>query len=111
MDKEFYVKRIIEEILKKVVVKAIAKVPFLGLPIINPIFLFIAEKIISLASDELQLLASTEWDERETELKLDAYNQALKELQSVIKDGTSDPKMSIEEYKSKLANLIRFPSR
>ena len=103
------VKELVFNILvKRAITKVVVSLPFLGLPVVNPVFLYIAEKLYSVLYEELkeenQLMMmgiKTAAQERE-------YQAAVNEFKVVIKNGGNDEQIAKarDEFKNTLHKFI-----
>jgi len=103
-------KLLFELLIEKAITKVIASVPFFGLPVINPIFIFAAEKLYSYLYDELEEEGTLLMIGIKTDHQRVKYQEATTELQTSIKEGQSDEeiKKAREEFKKRLKNLVNL---
>lgn len=92
-------------IVKAIIAKAVAKLPFLALPILNPIFSFVVTKIASELFKELSKRISFEIIHFKTQAERKAYEQALVALRNAP-DEDKDQKLS--DVRASLRELIRL---
>lgn len=102
-----------EVALKSLEEKLISLAPLLGWPVINPVFLFIMNKIASLFYDELTNVVQFVEIDWEVEKEKKAYQDALKKLEDEInkpKDQRDETAIERERLntRDRLRDLIRI---
>ncbi len=104
------IKRVIfDVVLKNVAAKALLAAPWLGVWPLNPVFMFVLNKIASKIYEELALAASFEIINFRTEQERKAYEDAKAALRQQLQGGTDDArKKAEEEFNRRLADLIRI---
>lgn len=112
MVNELSEKLIYELVVKKAITKAITLMPFFGLPIVNPFFVAIAEKLYSILYAELKEEGQLLMIAIKTEFQEKKYSEAVNELKTVIDKGASDEEVKVakDEFKKRLHDLISFKS-
>lgn len=102
---------IFDVVLKAAISRAIAYLPFLAWPIVNPLFTFFMSKLGSLIFTELKRNVSFAIIDYRTEKERAAYEAAAERLKNEFRQPEIDP-ASIEKAKQamrdSLAELIRF---
>lgn len=105
-------KLILDTVIKAVIAKAVAAVPFLGWPLINPVLGLIVGKIFELAYDELYTGLQFIIIDNDAKLRAQLYHETAEELRRVIDEKGMDNeearKLS-EEFDRRLRDLIKFP--
>lgn len=101
-------KLIFDHLVKKAISKLIISIPFFGLPVVNPVFLFIAEKLYSYLYEELKFETELLMIGIKTDHQKEKYDEAVTEFKKEISQGKSDEEMAKaqEEFKNRLRNLI-----
>lgn len=108
--------------VKAAVASAISAAPLLGVPVIRPIFTFIVERVANLVYTELSRFVVFSIIDLKNETDLKNYQDAVKQLETILEtppehydhgeDGIHKKEIEIEkakeEYKKRLASLIRF---
>jgi hypothetical protein len=108
--------------VKAAVASAISAAPLLGIPIIRPIFTFIVEKTANLIYKELSRFVVFSIIDLKNETDLKNYQEAVRQLETILDtpaeyfdhgiEGVNKKELEIEkakeEYKKRLASLIRF---
>lgn len=109
MNKEQLQNLIKNVVVKAVVVKATAALPFLAWPGFNWILSFFVGKVFDLAYDEIERGVVFMIIDAENKAKVDAYLEAAKELEKVLSEkGIDDEetKKASEEFDKRLERLI-----
>jgi len=104
------VEKVIRDIVLKLLIqKIIQAVPWLGLSVINPVFVFFFSKIFDLIYDEMVVIGTFIKIEVKTQIEVDKYNKATIELKKAI---DSQDKEQInhakDNYKKYLSDLISY---
>lgn len=108
--------------VKAAVASAISAAPLLGVPVIRPIFTFMVEQIANLVYKELSRFVVFSIIDLRNEADLKNYQEAVEQLEKILEtpadhfdhgeDGIHKKELEIEkakeEYKKRLASLIRF---
>jgi len=104
-------KLVFDFLVKKAIARAVLAVPFLGLPFIGPFFAWVFTKGAELLYTELELGFDLYIIDARVQHNREAYDQAVKDLGTVLKNGASDEEKQLakEEFKARLGSLIRFP--
>lgn len=90
----------------------IQTLPFLALPVINPIFVFITKKILGRFTEILERVTDFKLIDLDRDDILNLYNDSAKELSEVIKNGNKNEiKGAKEDFKNRFRNLIRIRVR
>lgn len=117
---EAVVKRLIYEVVvKAVIAKAVAALPFLGYPVIGPIFAFFVTKFADLVYEELARVVTFAVIDFQVERERAAFEEAAGKLKDTLAtppehyDGGPEEKEKKineqkEEFKRRLADLIRL---
>jgi hypothetical protein len=101
---------IFEVALRAVVARLILVVPFLGWPVINPVFVFILSKIAGLLFDEMAKVVSFGIIELQVDHQRKTYEESVDKLKLALTAGDPDAiKQAKEEFKNRLGDLIRLP--
>lgn len=109
MDLKEIIKRLIlDTVLNIVIQRIVAAVPFLGLPIIGPIFVLLATKFGSMIVSELATHADFIVIDGKTDAEVRKYNDAVKELSAAL-EGETDAKSIADaekDFKDRMRELI-----
>jgi hypothetical protein len=103
-------KLIFDTLIQNAIKKVILAVPFFGLPVIHPIFIFAAGKLYSYLYDELEQEGTLLMIGIRTEHQKVKYEESVKELEIAINQGQTDEqkKLAHEEFKKRLKLLINL---
>jgi len=103
-------KLMFDTLIQTAIKKVISAVPFFGLPVINPIFIFAAEKLYSYLYDELEQEGTLLMIGIRTERQREHYEEAVVVLQTALNQGQTDEqiKLAREEFKKRLKDLINL---
>lgn len=100
---------VFDTILDIVIKKIIAKVPFLGWPVINPVFTFIMGQIANLIYKELSLSVKFILIDLKTSQQVVVYEKSVTELKAKIETkNEAEIEKAKAEFKKNLSALIRF---
>lgn len=100
-------KFVFESVLKAVAARAVAAFPFLGLPIINPIFMYFLTKVAKTFYNELSLSVGFYSIQLATEKEVVEYRNAV-DLLNKAKESGKDLKDANEKFKKAASDLIKF---
>lgn len=113
-------KLLFEVALKAVIARAIAAAPFLGFAIINPVFVFLAEKLMTAVYEELSTVVNFAIVDIKVEGERRAYDEAVQRLRDILTvppihwDTEEARNAAIEkakaEFRARLRDLIRLPA-
>lgn len=113
MIEEIIKKLLVEVVMKAVMARIVAAVPFLGFPIIGPIFSLIMGKVFNMVGDELVLMIKLKQIELKVGKENDEYKEAVNNLKIEVEKPEQD-QQKINEAKEKareaLKKLIDFNS-
>jgi predicted Zn-dependent peptidase len=103
-------KLLFETLIQNAIKKVILAVPFFGLPVVNPLFIFVAEKLYSYLYDELEQEGTLLMIGIRTENQKVKYEESVKELEAAINQGQTDEQINLarEEFKKRLKDLINL---
>lgn len=96
---------VVREVLKKILLAA----PFLSLPIVNPLFIWGFNWVAGKIYDEMALVAAFTLVALKTDDQVRKYDAVVKEVIAAQEEEDLDEK-SLEEYRKRLADLIRIGS-
>jgi hypothetical protein len=101
-------KMIFDLLIKKAMAKVIISIPLLGFPVVNPVFIYIAEKLYSVLYDELKEEGELLMIGLKTEYQEKKYTEAVEKFDEVIKKGSTDEELqkARDEFKDRLHKLI-----
>lgn len=102
---------IFEVVLTAAISKAITYLPFLAWPVVNPIFVYLVEKIGTMIYVELERAVAFEIIDYRTEAEKEAYDQAAERLKNELEHPIPDPdriETAKEVMRDKLRDLIRL---
>ena len=101
-------KAIFDLLIKRALAKVIVSIPFFALPVVNPVFVYIAEKLYSILYDELKEEGSLLMIGIKTEYQAKKYQEAVDTFETVIKSGGKDEDLqkAHDEFKERLRKLI-----
>jgi hypothetical protein len=102
---------LIEVALKVAIAQIIIAVPFLGFPIINPVFIFIAEKLVLRVFAELARVVNFEIIDIRIESERKNYEEAVSKLRTVLTTPevpNDQIEKAKEEFRNRLHDLIHF---
>lgn len=99
-----------EVVIKAVIEKIITAIPFFGLPIINPIFVFIVTQIAEKLYDQIVLVGGNIIIDLREDAKQREYEEATNILRFKLKENQDAEAIekAKAEYKKKLGDLIRM---
>lgn len=100
--------------LKAAIERIVIQVPFLAWPVINPVFVFIMERIAGMLFAEMKTRVDFALIDFETERDRVAYEQAVEELRQ-INLGEKPPtdeeiENAREQIRNRLSDFIPFPA-
>lgn len=98
-------------VLKAVLARIIASVPFLALPIINPIFALILDKVASLFYDEMSKFIEFKVIDLQVGEQKNNYDAAVNNLKEVLSKPEQSPEeiqKAKDELKKRLHDLINI---
>jgi hypothetical protein len=98
---------VFQKVLQLVIARLIVALPFLALPIINPVFVWIATDLLGRFFDELAVVVEMQVIYFENDAKRIEYVKAVDEIKLAILKGTLDENTR-EYYRKKLSDLISF---
>lgn len=103
-------KLIFDVLVEKAITKVIAAIPFFGMPVINPIFVYAAEKLYSYLYDETEEEGTLLYIGIRTDHQRSKYQESVKELETATTQGQTDAqiKQAREEFKKRLKNFINL---
>lgn len=113
MSEELIKKLIFEVIVKAAIDRAVAALPLLGLPVLNPLFTWAVMKIATLIYTELARHVSFALIDLKTKQEREAYEEAVIELKRVQLEVAPEPgelDRAKQKFKDTLRDLIRFRS-
>ena len=97
------------DLAKEYIVKiAIVEFPFLALPVINQMFTFIVDKVLSRVENEGQLLISFSEINNRNNAQKEEYEASLKKLSEAKTQEEKNEALRVA--KSRLRDLIKFPT-
>ena len=102
---------IFDLVLKQVISRAIAYLPFLAWPIVNPIFVYLIQKLGTMIYLELERAVAFEIINHRTEIERAAYEQSVERLKSELQNPIQDPdrvEAAKEVMRDRLRDLVRF---
>lgn len=103
-------KAIYDLALKAAITRLIYTAPWLALPVIHPVFVFIMTKLAGLLYEEMALRVDFSVIDFETEQERRQYEAAVAELMKLSANPTPEElERAREEIRRRLADLIRFP--
>jgi glycyl-tRNA synthetase beta subunit len=95
------------DLAKEYIVKiAVIEFPFLALPVVNQLFNFFVDRLLSRIEAEGILHLQFNAIDEENEKKLEEYNKALKNLEDAKSE--EEKNEALKEAKSRLGDLIKF---
>lgn len=105
--------------LKAAFTRIISLVPFLGFPVISPVFIFVTTKLASILYEEIALLVQFKLIDFQTESHNNHYQEAVKQLQTQLnfpkehwpteKDREVEVEKAKAEFKRTLHDLVYIP--
>jgi uncharacterized membrane protein required for colicin V production len=100
-------------VLRATIMRIVAMIPFLGLPIINPVFAFIVGKFAGILFVEMQKAVAFKVIDLQIGAQKDAYNEAVVELKAAIEEKNAEEvEKAKAEFKKRLQDLIHLePSK
>ena len=103
-------KIIFDLVVKKAIQRVILAVPFFGLPVVNPVFVYVAQKLFVALYDELEFQGELLLIGLKTEHEKKKYDEAVNEFKTSIEQGKSDEEINRahEEFKNRLRDLVRL---
>lgn len=101
-------KLIFEVVVREVLKKILQAAPFLSWPIVNPLFIWGFTWAAGKIYDEMALVISFQLIALKTDEQVRKYEAVVKEIQAAQGQEELDEKTR-EEYRKKLADLIRIP--
>lgn len=111
---EAAVKKIIYEvILKKAVAKVISALPFLGLPFINPVFVWAMEKLAATIYEELSTFVAFKVISFKTTAQREAYESAVAQFKDEVlrsEQNAEEIERRRQEVERALRDLVNFPT-
>lgn len=104
---------IFDVVVKNVIKKIIAAVPFLALPGIGCLVSFVVNKIAGAMFDELSLMIEFKMIDKQVGEQKDAYDKAVNDLKVILdkpKEEQKDADLSLakEELRKRLKDLVNF---
>lgn len=102
---------IFELVLKAAISRAIAYLPFLAFPVINPIFVYLIEKIGTMIYVELERSVAFQIIDYRTEAYRQAYDEAVEGLKNELDTPIPDSgrvEAAKEVMRDRLRDLVRF---
>jgi hypothetical protein len=102
---------IFDLVLKQVISRAIANLPFLAWPIVNPIFVYLIQKLGTMIYLELERAVAFEIINHRTEIERAAYEQSVERLKSELQNPIQDPdrvEAAKQVMRDRLRDLVRF---
>lgn len=98
-------------ILKLIIEKIIQALPWLGAPVINPVFVWLFTKIFNVVYDELEVYYDFIKIDIKTEHEQKKYDQATEVLKTAIESQDQQEIENAKElYKKYLKNLVSMRS-
>lgn len=109
---EEILKSLIREFLvKRAITKLVAALPFLGLPVLNPLTAYLVGKLFEVIYDEVAMIVALTKIEIDVSHDRDAYVKATEELKKQLESQDEESiRIAKEEFKRRLGDLIKFPS-
>lgn len=101
-------KIIFDLVVKKAIAKVILAVPFLGLPVVNPVFVYVAQKLFTALYNEIEFEGELLMIGIKTDFQDKKYKEATTALGQAIKQGKTDEELqkAHDEFKKRLHDLI-----
>ena len=100
---------IFDVVLKALINRIILKAPYLALPVINPVFIFVMTKLTGLIYDEICSRVSLVMIDFKVESERLAYQNAVEYLKfAQVKNDPETIKKAEQTFRDTLADLIRF---
>jgi hypothetical protein len=95
--------------LKAVITRIVAAVPFLGFPVINPVFVYIITKLAGVIYEEISRVVAFSIIDHTVDQERQKYDDAVNQLKDAVKTGDqNDIEKAKAEFKERLKNLVRI---
>lgn len=104
---------VIDVVMKAVLARIVMAIPFLGMPIIGPIFGFLLGKVFTLVAEELTKMVENKVIDIKVGGQKDKYDEAVNNLKVVVESPDKTPEQieaAKNEFKKRLQDLISLNS-
>lgn len=111
MIEEIIKKILIEVVMKTILSRIVSAVPFLGYPIIGPIFSMLFGKLFNMIGDELVLMVKLKQIEIRVGKEDASYTESKKKLEEVLnkpEKSEAEIEAAKEELKKNFQRLVNF---
>lgn len=108
---EEVIKDLVRDVLVKAAIKKlIAVAPLFGLPVLNPLTVYLVGKLFEVIYDEVAMIIALTKIDIDVQHEKEAYEKAAEELKKKLETQDEESiQKAKEEFKRRLGDLIRFP--